>query len=67
MKLLRPAEIAQVLAISRSSVMRMIDEGQLPAVMLRSGKRKKTYRVREEVLEKWVLSKERQRAPKPAA
>jgi excisionase family DNA binding protein len=60
MKLLTPEQIAETLSISRSSVRRLIIEGTLPAVCLRSGRRKKVYRVREEVLERWVAIKERE-------
>ena len=58
--LLNPAQVGELLGISRSSVLRMIDDGQLPAICLRSGRRKKVWRIRREVLEKWVLNKERQ-------
>lgn len=60
MRLLTPEAVADVLALSRSSVRRMIIEGALPAVCLRSGKRKRLYRVREEALERWIASRERQ-------
>jgi excisionase family DNA binding protein len=58
MKLLTPEACAEMLAVSRSTVLRMIADGALPAVMLRSGRRKKVWRVREEVLEKWVKERE---------
>lgn len=60
MKLLMPENVAEALAVSRSTVLRMVADGSLPAVCLRRGKRKAVYRIREEVLERWVLSKERQ-------
>jgi excisionase family DNA binding protein len=60
MKLLTPEIVAKTLAVSRSTVLRMIADGALPAVCLRSGKRKKVWRVRDEVLQKWIVSKERQ-------
>lgn len=60
MKLLTPENVAESLAVSRSTVMRMISDGSLPAVCLRRGKRKAVYRVREEILERWVMSRERQ-------
>src|SRR5690348_557730 len=58
--LLDPEQASELLGISRSSVIRMIVDGQLPAVCLRSGRRKKVWRVRREVLEKWVMGKERE-------
>jgi len=60
MKLLTPENVAESLSVSRSTVLRMISDGSLPAVCLRRGKRKAVYRIREEVLERWVVSKERQ-------
>jgi excisionase family DNA binding protein len=58
-RLLTPEAAAEQLAVSRSTVLRMISDGQLPAICLRSGRRKKVWRVREEVLQKWILAKER--------
>lgn len=59
MKLLTPEDIAQQLSVSRSTVLRMIQDGALPAVCLRRGPRKAVYRVRQEALERWILSRER--------
>jgi predicted site-specific integrase-resolvase len=64
MKLLRAEEVAIILDISRSTARRMMLENAIPTVCLRSGKRKKLYRVREEQLERYVLSLERQRQSK---
>jgi hypothetical protein len=36
----------------------MISDGALPVVCLRRGRRKAVYRVREEILEKWVKDRE---------
>ncbi len=60
MKLLTPKNVAESLNVSRSTVLRMISDGSLPAVCLRSGKRKKVWRVRPEILERWLISKERE-------
>ena len=62
MKLLTPEEVAEQLAISRSTVLRLIADNALPAICLRRGKRKAVYRVREEILLKWILVKEKQNA-----
>lgn len=62
MKLLTPETVAESLSISRSTVLRMIADGSLPAVCLRRGKRKGVYRVREEILERWIVSREREGA-----
>jgi excisionase family DNA binding protein len=62
-------QVAFRLQLSQSTIIRMITSGIIPALCVRAGKRKKTFRVRQEVLEKWVTSKERegQRTAKPAA
>ena len=52
--------VAEALDVSRQTVTRMIVDGQLPAVCLRAGRRKKIWRVRAEQLERWVVSKERE-------
>lgn len=57
--LLTVQQVAAILNTSRGTVTRMVIEGQLPAIKLRSGKRKKMYRVRREVLDRWILTKER--------
>jgi excisionase family DNA binding protein len=59
-KLLSVNEVAECLGISRWTVANMIAEGALPAICLRSGRRKKVWRVRPEQLEKWVVAKERE-------
>ena len=61
-KLLTLAQTADILAVSRQTVMRMISEGVLPAICLRSGKRKKIYRIRAEVLDRWLIDQEKQTA-----
>ena len=62
MRLLTPENVAESLSVSRSTVLRMIGDGSLPAVCLRRGKRKGVYRIREEQLEKGVMSREREGA-----
>jgi excisionase family DNA binding protein len=63
--LLDPEQVSELLGISRSSVVRLITDGSLPAICLRSGKRKKVWRIRREVLEKWVIAREKM--PRPAS
>jgi excisionase family DNA binding protein len=62
MKLLSIEAVAEALDVSRQTVARMIAGGQLPAVCLRAGRRKKVWRVRSELLEKWIINKERETA-----
>jgi excisionase family DNA binding protein len=59
-KLLTPEQVSEQLAVSRSTVLRLIADGALPAICLRSGRRKKVWRVRQEQLERWILGKEKQ-------
>jgi excisionase family DNA binding protein len=63
-KLLTPEEVAEALAVSRSTARRMMIENVIPSICLRSGRRKKIYRVREEQLERFIVSLERQRQSK---
>ena len=53
-------QIAHRLQLSQSTIIRMIAAGAISALCVRSGKRKKTFRVREEALEKWIVSQERE-------
>jgi excisionase family DNA binding protein len=62
MKLLTIVEVAEALGVSRATVGRMISDSSLPAICLRSGKRKRVLRVREEVLTKWLMALERETA-----
>jgi excisionase family DNA binding protein len=59
-KLLTPEQVAEVLEVSRSTARRLLIEGVIPCVSIRSGKRKSVLRVREEILERWVMSRERE-------
>jgi excisionase family DNA binding protein len=58
-KLLTIEQTAEHLQISRQTATRMIADGQLPAILLRSGRRKKVWRVRPEALERWLTEKEK--------
>ncbi len=58
MKLLNPEKVSDVLGVSRSTVVRMIEDGSLPSITLRTGKRKKIVRVREDRLERLLLNLE---------
>ena len=62
MKLLNIEEVAEDLGVSRQTVARIIAEGSLPAICLRTGRRKKVWRIRPEVLERWL--KERETSPR---
>ena len=49
-----PKEISEILQISQSSVLRMAYDGDLPYILLRSGKRKKVIRFDPAMVEKWL-------------
>jgi len=55
--LLTPNDVAKRLSLSSCTVLRMIENGELPGVVIRQGKRKKTYRVYEQAFERWLKSK----------
>ena len=58
MKLLSVDQVADVLGISRWTVSEMLQRGSLPGIVLKSGKRKKMWRVSEQALQKWIEDKE---------
>ncbi|MCH6546369.1 MAG: helix-turn-helix domain-containing protein [Deltaproteobacteria bacterium] len=53
-KLNTPKEIADLLQVSESTVLRMAYAGDLPYIPLRCGKRKKIIRFDPVVVEKWL-------------
>jgi excisionase family DNA binding protein len=60
MKLLTVEQVAKDhLSVSRSTVLRLIATNSLSAVCIHRGKRKAIYRVRPEVLDKWIRDRER--------
>ena len=56
MKLLTVKEACEVLNVSQSTLLRMIQTRAIPVVVLRAGPRKHLYRFRPELLEKWVAA-----------
>ena len=54
MRYLLPKDISERVGVSRSTVMRAIRSGDLPAIVIRAGKRKNLFRVSEDALEKWL-------------
>lgn len=64
-KLLTVNQVGEMLLLSRQSVQRMIDEKILPALCVRSGRRKKVWRIDEADLERWVDA-QKQGAPSQA-
>jgi excisionase family DNA binding protein len=56
------AEVAVKLDVCQSTVIRMILAGSLPAICIKTGRRKKVWRFRREVVERWLVAQERQTA-----
>ncbi len=53
-------QIAKDLGVTRSSARRMIIDGSIPSYVVRTGRRKKMFRVRRSVLLRWIETQERQ-------
>jgi len=51
-KLQTPEEVSEFLNVSATTVRRMAYSGELPYILLRSGKRKKTMRFKPEMIER---------------
>jgi excisionase family DNA binding protein len=52
------AETAAFLGLSRWTVVSMLENGMLPGIVLRTGRRKKIWRISEPALTKWLQAKE---------
>jgi len=63
MSWLKPKEAAKEMNISLSSMMRLIYSGEFPAVLISQGRRKKTYRIREEIILRWAMGRENGKGP----
>jgi len=60
-KLLRPKDLVDILGISRGLVTELLRSGEIPAIVIRSGQRKTTFRIRESALEVWMRKRETRR------
>ena len=60
--LLTAAKVADLLGISKPTVYRLADQGILPAVEVAKRKRQRILRWRPETVEKFVASREQQKA-----
>jgi excisionase family DNA binding protein len=58
MKLLDIKETGERLGLSRWTIAEMLESGALPGIILKSGRRKKIWRIREDILEKWIEARE---------
>ena len=59
-KLLTINEGSAMLKVSRWTFTTMLETGQLPGVILRSGRRKKVWRISEQALQKWIETREQE-------
>jgi len=57
--LLTAKEVSDRLNISLASAYRLLESGAISVVVVFAGKRKKTLRVRQEVLERWIRQREK--------
>jgi excisionase family DNA binding protein len=53
-------EGAAMLKVSRWTFTAMLESGQLPGVILRTGRRKRVWRIREDALQKWIEQREQE-------
>jgi len=58
MKVLSIKEVAIVLNLSRWTITEMLQSGQLPGFIVKSGRRKRIWRVSEPALTKWIEKQE---------
>lgn len=56
-RMLTPEQVAEVLAVSPSTVTRWLRVGHLPGRNLANGKRKACWRVNEQELKDWVAKR----------
>jgi len=49
---------AELLDLSRWTVTAMLESGALPGFIVKAGKRKKIWRIREDALEQWIAARE---------
>jgi excisionase family DNA binding protein len=59
-QLLTVSQVGYKLQLHESTIIKLITSGSIAAICVRCGRRKKTYRIRSEVLEKWIVNKERE-------
>jgi excisionase family DNA binding protein len=57
-KLLSPADLAHILGLKKSCIYRMLSTGEIPSVIVTNGGRKRSFRVRPSLLEKWLKRRE---------
>ena len=58
MRLLSIEQVSEVLGLSRWTIAALLERDSLPGIVVKSGKRKKIWRVSEQALQKWIEAKE---------
>jgi excisionase family DNA binding protein len=53
-----PRDLVPILKLSRATIHEMLHNGELPAVLIRQGSRKKVYRIYGDALERWLKNNE---------
>jgi excisionase family DNA binding protein len=53
-------EAGAMIGASRWTVVALLERGELPGFVLTAGKRKKTWRIREDALREWIATKEQE-------
>jgi excisionase family DNA binding protein len=57
-RLLKPAELAEILGLRRSCVYGLLRSGQIPSIAVAAGARKLSLRVRPSDLQQWLEKRE---------
>ena len=57
-RLLNPSQVAEVLNLKKSTVHRLLAEGSIPSVPVTGSQRRRSFRVKPSVLQKWIESRE---------
>jgi excisionase family DNA binding protein len=56
-KLLTPKQVAEMFQLSLATLSRMAGAGQIPHIILKTGRRKKVIRFRTEEVERWLSAR----------
>jgi excisionase family DNA binding protein len=57
-KLLGPKEVGEILGLKKSKVANMLASGEIPALIVSRGERRRTFRVKPSVLMLWLKRRE---------
>ncbi|MBM4028276.1 MAG: helix-turn-helix domain-containing protein [Planctomycetes bacterium] len=57
-KLLGPKEVGEILGLKKSKVAQMLASGEIPALIVAAGQRRRTFRVKPSTLLQWMKRRE---------